>query len=138
MSGEVAISSVFLVKPGDRIPLDGEVARGTGEVNQAPITGESVPVLKESGSQVFAGPINGNGAMEVWSTKDAGDTTLAYIIQLVGDAQANRAPSEQWVEKFARYYTPIVFIAATLVFVVPPLLFGEAGRNGPIVLLYCS
>ena len=128
-AGEVVIGSVFLVKPGDRIPLDGEVARGTSEVNQAPITGESVPVLKEPGSQVFAGTINGNGAMEVWSTKTAADTTLAHIIQLVGAAQAKRAPSEQWVERFARYYTPIVFGAAILVFLIPPLLFGGSWQE---------
>lgn len=125
---EVAVEAVtpgtlFLVKPGDRIPLDGEVVRGTSEVNQAPITGESVPVLKETASQVFAGTINGDGALEVRSTKTAGDTTLAHIIKLVGSAQAKRAPSEQWVEKFARYYTPIVFASAILVFLVPPLLF---------------
>ena len=120
---DVAVGSVFLIKPGDRIPLDGEVVRGTSEVNQAPITGESVPVLKESGAQVFAGTINGNGAIEVRSTKPASDTTLAHIIQLVGAAQAKRAPSEQWVERFARFYTPAIFAGAILVFLVPPLLF---------------
>jgi Cd2+/Zn2+-exporting ATPase len=119
---QVPIGTVFLVKPGDRIALDGEVLRGTSEVNQAPITGESVPVFKEPSSQVFAGTINANGALEVRSTKAASDTTLAHIIQMVGAAQANKAPSEQWVEKFARYYTPIVFVLAALVFVAPPLL----------------
>ena len=89
---------------------------GTSEVNQASITGESVPVPKELGSQVFAGTINGDGALEVRSTKPASDTTLAHIIQMVGEAQAKKAPSEQWVERFARYYTPIVFASAILVF----------------------
>lgn len=121
---KVAVGTVFLVKPGDRIPLDGEVLRGTSEVNQAPITGESVPVLKESGSTVYAGTINSDGALEVKSSKAASDTTLAHIIQLVGAAHQNRAPSEQWVERFAQYYTPIVFAAATLMFLVPPLLLG--------------
>jgi Cd2+/Zn2+-exporting ATPase len=121
---DVAIGTVFLVKPGDRIPLDGEVLGGTSEVNQAPITGESVPVPKEPGAIVFAGTINGNGAMEVRSTKAASDTTLAHIIQLVGAAQANRAPSEQWVERFAQYYTPLIFAAAAAVFILPPLFFG--------------
>ena len=124
-AGDVSGGTVFLVKPGDRIALDGEVLRGNSEVNQAPITGESVPVLKEPGTQVFAGTINGDGVLEVRSTKTASDTTLAHIIQLVGAAQAKKAPSEQWVEKFARYYTPIVFISATLVFLVPPLLLGR-------------
>lgn len=121
--------TMFLVKPGDRIPLDGEVMSGVSEVNQAPITGESVPVLKEKGSPVFAGTINGNGALEAKSTKAAGDTTLAHIIQMVGDAQAKRAPSEQWVDQFARYYTPIVFVSAILVLLVPPLLLGGEWRD---------
>jgi Cd2+/Zn2+-exporting ATPase len=121
---EVAIGTVFLAKPGDRIALDGEVLQGTSEVNQAPITGESVPVLKEPGSQVFAGTINGNGALEVCSTKAASDSTLAHIIQMVGSAQANKAPSERWVERFARYYTPLVFALAIAVCLVPPLLLG--------------
>jgi Cd2+/Zn2+-exporting ATPase len=81
-------------------------------------------VLKESGSTVYAGTINSDGALEVKSSKAASDTTLAHIIQLVGAAHQNRAPSEQWVERFAQYYTPIVFAAATLMFLVPPLLLG--------------
>ncbi|MBS1852835.1 MAG: cadmium-translocating P-type ATPase [Acidobacteria bacterium] len=121
---EVSPGTIFLVKPGDRIALDGQVQRGTTEVNQAPITGESVPVFKEAGSQVFAGTINGNGAIEVRSTKAASDTTLAHIIQMVGTAQAQKAPSEQWVEKFARFYTPTVFAVAALVFLLPPLFSG--------------
>ncbi len=128
-AGDVSGGTVFLVKPGDRIALDGEVLRGNSEVNQAPITGESVPVLKEPGTQVFAGTINGDGVLEVRSTKTASDTTLAHIIQMVGAAQAEKAPSEQWVEKFARYYTPIVFISATLVFLVPPLLLGRGWQE---------
>ena len=119
----VTVGSLFLVKPGDRIPLDGQIVRGATEVNQAPITGESMPVLKEPGAQVFAGTINGNGALEVLSTKAANDTTLARIIEMVGSAQSQRAPSEQWVERFAQYYTPVVFAAAILVLLAPPLLF---------------
>ncbi|MEO6119244.1 MAG: heavy metal translocating P-type ATPase, partial [Terriglobales bacterium] len=123
---DVKPQSIFLVKPGDRIPLDGIVVRGNSEVNQAPITGESVPVLKEVDSQVFAGTINGDGALEVRATKAASDTTLANIIKMVGSAQAEKAPSEQWVERFARYYTPVVFLAAVAVFLVPPIFFGGA------------
>jgi Cd2+/Zn2+-exporting ATPase len=123
---DVPVGSIFRVRPGDRVPLDGEVVYGTSEVNQAPITGESVPVLKEAGASVFAGTINGNGALEVRSTKTASDTTLAHIIQMVGAAQAERAPSERWVERFARYYTPIVFMAAILTFLAPPLFLGAA------------
>jgi Cd2+/Zn2+-exporting ATPase len=125
-ASEVKIGTRFLVKPGDRIALDGVVVRGASEVNQAPITGESLPVTKSEGAEVFAGTINGNGALEVRSTKLSSDTTLAQIIRIVGEAQKQRAVSEQWVEKFARIYTPAVFAAAFLVALVPPLGFGAA------------
>lgn len=121
---DVPVGAHFLVRPGDRVPLDGIVLKGSSEVNQAPITGESVPVEKSPGSQVFAGTINGDGALEVESTKLAGETTLAQIIRMVGEAQSRRAPSEQWVERFARYYTPTVFVAALLVAILPPLFLG--------------
>lgn len=118
----VTVGQFFLVKPGERIGLDGVIEKGASEVNQASITGESVPVLKEPGSEVFAGTINGDGSITVRSTRPAGDTTLARIIRMVGDAQSKRAASEQWVETFARYYTPVVMVAAVAVFVLPPLI----------------
>ena len=121
----VALGTQFVVRPGERIALDGEVVKGVSEVNQAPITGESLPVGKEPGAGVFAGTVNGSGTLEVRSTKAAGDTTLAHIIRLVGEAQQNRAPSEQWVDRFARYYTPAVMVAAIAVVVVPVLLLGK-------------
>lgn len=119
----VAVGQIFYVRPGEKIPLDGKIKNGSSSVNQAPITGESIPVNKEPGDEVFAGTINGDGALEVACTKPASDTTLARIIHLVEEAQANRAPSEQWVEKFARYYTPAVMVLALLVLAVPPLVF---------------
>ena len=122
----VPVGAVFVVKPGEKVPLDGRVVRGLSSVNQAPITGESVPVAKSPGDPVFAGTINGDGAIEVESTKTAGETTLASIVRMVGDAHARRAPSEQWVERFARVYTPAVMGLAVLVLVVPPLLLGGA------------
>lgn len=121
---QVAVGAVFLVKPGERFPLDGRVQNGKSHVNQAPITGESTPVSKEIGSEVFAGTINGDGLLIVKSSKPATDTTLAHIIRLVGDAQSRRAPSEQWVEKFAKVYTPAVMGLSLAVLVVPPLIFG--------------
>lgn len=120
----VPVGSRLLVKPGEKIPLDGRVVSGISGVNQAPITGESVPVTKEQGSEVFAGTINGDGALEVETTKPASDTTLAHIIRMVGEASSRRAPSEQWVERFARIYTPAVLTAAVLVLLIPPLMFG--------------
>jgi Cd2+/Zn2+-exporting ATPase len=98
----VPVGSRLLVKPGEKIPLDGLIVRGVSAVNQAPITGESVPVRKDTGSQVFAGTINGDGALEVESTRPASDTTLAHIIRMVGEASRRRATSEQWVERLAR------------------------------------
>lgn len=122
----VPIGTTFFVRPGERIPLDGKVVRGQSDVNQASITGESVPVPKSVGVEVFAGTINGDGVLHIESTKAAEDTTLARIIRMVGDAQAKRALSEQWVEKFARVYTPVVMVLALLVFLVPPLVIGAS------------
>jgi Cd2+/Zn2+-exporting ATPase len=127
--GEVPVAEVrpgdrFTVPAGSRIALDGRVTAGTSAVNQAPITGESVPVEKEPGADVFAGTINGDGTLTVEATKTAEDTTLARIIHMIEAAHARRSPSEQWVERFARVYTPVVMVLAFLVFLVPPLLFG--------------
>ncbi|MER3353342.1 MAG: heavy metal translocating P-type ATPase [Hoeflea sp. D1-CHI-28] len=123
-AAEVVVGTRFVVNPGERIPLDGRVAVGSSAVNQAPITGESVPVGKEPGGEVFAGTINGDGALEVESTKAAEDTTLARIIRMVEEAHSRRAQAEQWVEKFARIYTPAVIALAIMIFLVPPLGFG--------------
>ncbi len=123
-AAEVRVGSHIIIRPGDKVPLDGRVAAGESEVNQAPITGESVPVFKSEGDDVFAGTINGEGALDVVTTKASSDTTLAQIIRMVGSAQGRRAPSEQWVEKFARVYTPVVMALAIAVFLVPPLLLG--------------
>lgn len=125
-AAEVRVGTHIIVRPGDKVPLDGRVAAGESEVNQAPITGESVPVFKAEGDDVFAGTINGEGAIEVVTTKAANDTTLAQIIRMVGSAQSRRAPSEQWVEKFARVYTPVVMVLAIAIFLAPPLLLGGA------------
>ncbi len=119
----VTIGTLFIVKPGEKIPLDGKVITGISSVNQAPITGESVPVTKQTGDEVFAGSINGEAALEIKATKLASDTTLAHIIRLVEDAHSKRAEAEQWVEKFARVYTPIVMLLAIAVFIIPPLFF---------------
>ena len=123
---DVVVGARFVVRPGERFPLDGLITKGNSEVNQAPITGESLPVSKEPGHQVFAGTINGSGALEVETTKLAGETTLAQIIRMVGEAQSRRAPSEQWVDRFAQIYTPVILVIAVLVAIIPPLLLGGA------------
>lgn len=124
-SADVSVGTLFRVRPGERIGLDGTVVEGVTDVNQAPITGESLPVTKEPGSAVFAGTINGNGVIDVRSTKRASDTTLAHVIRLVGESQGRRSPSEQWVNRFARIYTPTVFAVALLTAIIPPLLFHQ-------------
>jgi Zn2+/Cd2+-exporting ATPase len=121
---EVTVGSTLIVRPGEKIPLDGSIVSGASDVNQSPITGESMPVEKDVGDEVFAGTINGNGLLEIVTTKAANNTKLARIVQLVGDAHSKRAPSERWVEKFAAIYTPVVMISALLVAFIPPLVMG--------------
>ncbi len=119
---EVGIGDRVLVRPGEKIPLDGRIADGRSAVNQAPVTGESLPVDKGPGDEVFAGTINGRGAIEVIVERLRGDSTIARIIHLVEHAQAERAPSQTFVERFARIYTPAVLVLAVLVGVIPPAL----------------
>jgi Cd2+/Zn2+-exporting ATPase len=124
---DVSVGALFQVKPGERVPLDGLIHQGTSALNQAPITGESMPVTKNPGEEIFAGSINGNGALIVKCSKPASDTVLARIIRMIGEASTKRAPSEQWVDRFAKVYTPVVMILAILVALVPPALNGAWG-----------
>jgi len=121
----VKIGEEIIIKPGEKIPLDGKVIKGNSYVNQAPITGESMPVEKKPGDMVFAGSINQKGSMEVKITHAARDTTLARIIHMVEEAQAQKAPSQSFVDKFAKYYTPAVVTSAILVATVPVLFFNQ-------------
>jgi Cd2+/Zn2+-exporting ATPase len=120
-ASDVDVGETVVVRPGEKIAVDGDVTSGRSSVNQAPITGESMPVDKESGDTVFAGSLNGHGALRVRSTKPASDTTLARIIHAVEEAQASRAPSQRFVDRFARIYTPAVVLVAALIAIVPPL-----------------
>jgi Cd2+/Zn2+-exporting ATPase len=121
---DVRPGEILVVKPGEKIPLDGIVTSGDSPVNQAPITGESLPVEKSTGQEVYAGTINGYGALEIRVTHLRRDTTLARIIALVELAQSQRAPTQAFVEKFARYYTPAVIALAVGIAAVPPLALG--------------
>lgn len=121
---KIIIGDIVSVRPGEQIPVDGNVIRGFSSVNQANITGESIPVLKNTGEQVYAGTINGDGFMEIETLKTPDDFKLSRIIRLVEEARTKRAPSQSFVEKFAAIYTPIVTALAVLVAVIPPLLFG--------------
>lgn len=125
-AAEVAVGDRFIVRGGDRIPLDGEVTEGAGAVDQAPITGESALVPKEPGDEVYAGTINSDGTLTVRATKPASDTVLAKIVRMVGDAHSRRAAVEQWVTRFARIYTPAVLALAVTVALLPPLVAGWA------------
>ncbi len=123
------LDDLIRVKPGERIPMDGVVTAGTSGVNQAPITGESIPVNKTVGADVFAGAINGEGALDVRVTRRAADNTLNRIIRMVEDAQSVRAPSQRLIDRFAHYYTPGVMVLAAMVAVLPPLLFAAPFYN---------
>ena len=123
---QVTIGNRVRVKPGERIALDGEVLEGCSTVNQAPITGESLPVEKAPGDPVFAGTINESGSFDYLVTAVAGNSTLARIIHAVEAAQGNRAPTQRFVDQFARWYTPLVFAVAIAAALVPPLFMGAA------------
>ncbi|TDF88140.1 heavy metal translocating P-type ATPase [Paenibacillus piri] len=122
----IQIGDTVIVKPGERIAMDGLISKGSSTVNQAPITGESVPVEKTEGDEVFAGTVNQQGALEVRVTKLSKDNTLSRIITLVEDAQAQKAPSQRFVDVFAKYYTPAVLVIALLIAIIPPLFMGES------------
>ncbi|MGE5390070.1 MAG: heavy metal translocating P-type ATPase [Deltaproteobacteria bacterium] len=122
--GEIKPGEIVIIRPGERIAVDGLVQRGQSSVNQAAITGESIPVSKVAGDKVFAGTINERGMLEVEVTSLARDNTVARIIELVEEAEGEKAPAELLIDRFARYYTPIVMGVALLVAVVPPWLLG--------------
>ncbi|RKL67017.1 cadmium-translocating P-type ATPase [Salipaludibacillus neizhouensis] len=126
---DIPVGKIIVIKPGDRIPLDGEIIQGETSVNQAPITGESIPVDKMIGDAVYAGTINESGSLEVRVTKLVEETTIAKIIHLVEEAQEQKAPTQAFIDKFASIYTPIVFILAFVVIILPPLFgFGTWGE----------
>ncbi len=121
---EIDVGEIVLVRPGEKIPVDGVVVKGVSSVNQAPITGESLPVMKQVGDEVYAGTLNNEGFLELRVTKRASETLLSKIIRLVEEAQMRKAPMERFIDRFSRYYTPSVIILAVVIAVVPSLLLG--------------
>lgn len=122
---EIQIGDIIIVRPGEKIAMDARVIAGFSSVNQASITGESLPVEKGIGDQVYAGTINERGSLEIAVTRLARDNTISRIIQMVEEAQGQKAPSQQFVDRFARYYTPLVIIGAALVATIPTVVFGQ-------------
>jgi Zn2+/Cd2+-exporting ATPase len=121
----LAMGDVILVRPGDRIAADGEILSGSSSVNEAPVTGESMPRAKEPGDSVFAGTVNGDAVIRVRVTATAEDNTIARVIKLVEEAQETKAPTERFINRFSRYYTPGVVAFAALVAILPPFTAGE-------------
>jgi Cd2+/Zn2+-exporting ATPase len=137
----IAVGDVVIVRPGDKVPLDGTIVGGHSDVNEAPMTGESLPVDKHPGDEVYAGTINGRGSLELAVTRVGPDTRLARIIHLVEAAQSRRAPVQSFVDRFAKIYTPAVIVLAVLVAAVPPLVAGadaETWFYRSLVLLVIS
>ncbi|NNM73941.1 heavy metal translocating P-type ATPase [Enterovirga aerilata] len=124
-AGKLAVDEVVLVRPGDRVPADGEIVEGASDVDEAPVTGESVPVSKSVGARVFAGSVNTTGSLKLRVTKAAADNTIARIIRLVEEAQAAKSPTARFIDGFSKIYTPFAILFAALVMVLPPLLLGS-------------
>ncbi len=121
---KVKIGEIIIVRPGDKIPLDGIIFKGASSINQAPITGESMPVSKSKGERVFAGTINEDGYLEIKVTKKSNETVLSKIVKIVEEAQKEKSKTEAFIDRFAKYYTPLVVIFSFLVMTVPTLFFG--------------
>ncbi|MXY69232.1 MAG: cation-translocating P-type ATPase [Acidobacteriia bacterium] len=124
-AASVAVGALIRVRPGEHVPCDGEVENGTSGVNESTLTGESVPTIKRPGDTVYAGTFNGDGVLDIRTTRAADDTRLARVLRMLEESQHRRAPSEQFVDRFARYYTPAMFLVAVGVAAGPPLLAGE-------------
>jgi len=122
----LSVGAVILVRPGDRIAADGEIVEGDSAIDEAPVTGESVPVRKKAGDAVFAGTINTDAVLRVKVTAAAADNTIARVVKLVEEAQESKAPTERFIDRFSKYYTPAVLALGTLVAVLPPLVAGAS------------
>jgi Cd2+/Zn2+-exporting ATPase len=125
-AAELALKAIVLVRPGDRIPADGEIVDGSSAIDEAPVTGESVPKTKTVGDAVFAGTINTDAVLKIRVTAKASDNTISRVIALVEEAQESKAPTERFIDRFSKIYTPAVLVVGALVAIVPPLVFGQS------------
>ena len=123
-AADLAVGDIVVVRPGDRVPSDGEVIAGASDVDEAPVTGESVPVLKDVGAKVYAGSINTNAELRVRISHVAADNTIARIVHMVEEAQESKAPMARMIDRFSRWYTPGAMLVALMIIVIPPLAFG--------------
>jgi Cd2+/Zn2+-exporting ATPase len=122
----VQVGQMVLVRPGDRVPVDGIIVEGASELDESPITGESIPIAKQEGDKLLAGSVNGSAVLRARATRAAADNTIARIVYMVEEAQASRAPTARFVERFSAVYTPAVVAVAALTVLIPPLAFGES------------
>ena len=125
----LAVGDSILIRAGDRIPVDGVIRVGQSDINQAPVTGESIPVWKETGAEVYSGTVNGSGQLVVEVTHLVADSTLQRIVEMVTEAQSRQSQSQKFIDRFAKYYTPAMVVLAVLVAAIPPLVFGEPFLN---------
>jgi len=124
-TAQVVAGDTVIIRPGERLPVDGVILSGNSSINEAPVTGESIPVDKGQGAAVFAGSVNGAGVLDIEATRPASDSTIARIIRMVEEAQDQRAPTQRFIDSFAAYYTPAVVVIALLLAVGPPLALGS-------------
>jgi Cd2+/Zn2+-exporting ATPase len=141
-AASLRVNDLVLVRPGDRVPADGQIVQGASSLDEAPVTGESIPRAKAKGDSVFAGSINVDGVLHVRVEKTAADNTISRIIQLVEQAQGSKAPTARFIENFSRYYTPAVMLIAALIIVIPPLVLdgdwaGWLYRGLALLLIAC-
>ena len=139
---ELQISDVVVVRPGDRVPVDGAIVSGSSAIDQSPITGESVPVQKQPGDEVFASTINQDAALDVQVTRLARDTTLSRVMRLVAEAQSQQSPTQQLTDRFTAWFVPAVLIACALFIVIPPLIgwmpLSQSFYRGMLLLVAAS
>lgn len=139
---ELQVGDVVVVRPGDRIPVDGEISSGATAIDQSPITGESVPVNKTEGDEVFAGTINQDNAVDVRVTKLAADNTLSRVMQMVAEAQSQQSPTQRFTQRFTSWFVPVVLIGTLLFVIIPPILnlssFQDSFYRGMLLLVAAS